>query len=174
MAELKSDEIKIDLGCGRRKRPGFIGIDRFAIVEPDIVCDVEKERLPFTDSSVSEIYSSHVFEHIQDIQAVMSECHRVLVPGARMTIQVPYWTSEGAFRDPTHVRFFTEKSFDYWQPDCECAYYASSAPFEIVSVNLELHPSMLVRLASKIFGMRIIKAINNTVVSISFQLRPVK
>lgn len=168
------DSIRLDLGCGRRKKQGFKGVDKFSIVEPDILCDVETERLPFDDSEVSEIYSSHVFEHIRDTQSVMNECHRVLKPGGLLTIRVPYWTSEGAFRDPTHVRFFTEKSFDYWQPDCECAYYASSAPFETLSVVFELHPSPIVRLASKLFGMRLIKAINNTVVSISFQLRPLK
>lgn len=166
--------IKIDLGCGRYKKPGFIGVDKFSIVEPDVVCDVEKERLPYDDSSVAEIYSSHVFEHIQDIQFVMNELHRVLAPDGLLTIRVPYWTSEGAFRDPTHVRFFTEKSFDYWEPNNECAYYASSAPFEILDVSLELHPSFAIRLARKLFGLRLIKAINNTVTSISYQLRPVK
>jgi hypothetical protein len=98
----------------------------------------------------------------------------VLAPKGRLTIQVPYWTSEGAFRDPTHVRFFTEKSFDYWEPNCECAYYASSAPFEILDVKLELHPSPLIRLANRLFGIRPLKAINNAIVSITFQLRPVK
>ncbi|MDA0893212.1 MAG: methyltransferase domain-containing protein [Proteobacteria bacterium] len=174
MAETKSDEIRIDLGCGRRKKPGFIGIDKYSIVEPDIVCDVEIERLPFDDSSVDEIFSSHVFEHIRDIQAVMNECHRVLAPAGRLTIQVPYWTSEGAFRDPTHVRFFTEKSFDYWQPDCVCAYYASSAPFEIIKIDLELHPSPLVRLVKRIFGIRLLKAFNNMIIGISYQLKPIK
>lgn len=169
-----SDGFKLDLGCGRYKKTGYIGVDKFAVVEPDIICDVEKERLPFEDSSVSEIYSSHVFEHIEDIQTVMNEIHRVLKPGGLLTIRVPYWTSEGAFRDPTHVRFFTEKSFEYWQPNNECAYYASSAPFEILDVNLELHPSPIVKIAKAIFGLRIVKAINNTITSISYKLRPIK
>jgi ubiquinone/menaquinone biosynthesis C-methylase UbiE len=165
---------KIDLGCGRRKRNGYIGVDKFSIVEPDIVCDVEKERLPFDDSTVSEIYSSHVFEHIHDIQTVMNECHRVLAPSGQLFIQVPYWSSEGAFRDPTHIRFFSEKSFDYWQPDCECAYYASTAPYKLLKVELELHPSRLVKLAAKMFGIRSIKAFNNTIIGVSYLLQPIK
>lgn len=169
-----TEGLRIDLGCGRYKRAGFIGVDKFSVVQPDVVCDFEKEKLPFEDSSVSEIYSSHVFEHIHDIQSVMNEVHRVMAPDGLLTIRVPYWTSEGAYRDPTHVRFFTEKSFEYWQPNNECAYYASTAPFEILSVELELHPSPLVRLARRLFGLRLIKAINNTIVSVSYQLRPLK
>ena len=167
-------EIRIDLGCGRYKREGFIGVDKFPIVEPDIVCDVENERLPFGDSTVSEIYSSHVFEHIVNIQNVMNECHRVLISEGTLTIRVPYWSSEGAYRDPTHVRFFTEKSFEYWRQDSECAYYASAAPFEILRVEYEIHPSRIIKMANRIFGIRFLKAFNNTIPSISYVLKPVK
>ena len=143
-------------------------------MNPDIVCDVEKEQLPFAASTVSEIYSSHVFEHIEDIQSVMNECHRVLAPDGLLTIRVPYWSSEGAYRDPTHVRFFTEKTFEYWRPDSECAYYASSAPFELLGVEYELHPAAAVRVARKLFGLRFIKAFNNTITSIRYRLQPCK
>lgn len=172
--QTQDNDIRIDLGCGRYKKEGFIGVDKFSIVKPDIVCDVEKEQLPFAESSVSEIYSSHVFEHINDIQSVMNECHRVLAPSGLLKIRVPYWSSEGAFRDPTHVRFFTEKTFEYWRPESECAYYAASAPFKLLSIEYELHPSPAVRLASKLFGIRLIKAFNNTITSISYLLQPCK
>ncbi len=166
--------IKIDLGCGRYKREGFIGVDKFAIVNPDIVCDVENEQLPFKDSSVAEIYSSHVFEHIVDIQTVMNECFRVLAPNGTITIRVPYWSSEGAFRDPTHVRFFSEKTFEYWRQNSECAYYASAAPFEIEEVWYELHPSPVIKIVRRLFGIRFLKAFNNTITSVNYRLKPVK
>ena len=166
--------IKIDLGCGRYKREGFIGVDKFSIVNPDIVCDVENEQLPFEDSSVSEIYSSHVFEHIVDIQTVMNECYRVLAPTGTLTIRVPYWSSEGAFRDPTHVRYFSEKTFEYWRPNNECAYYASAAPFEMEELWYELHPSLAIKIVRRLFGIRFLKAFNNTITSVNYRLKPLK
>ena len=167
-------KIKLDIGCGRHKRTGYIGVDKFAIVSPDVVCDIENEKLPYEESSVSEIYSSQVFEHISDLDSVMHECHRVLHAGGVLEVIVPYWSSEGAFRDPTHVRFFSEKSFEYWKPESECAYYASSSPFRVENVKYNVHPSLFVKAAYKIFGIRLLKAFNNTIVSVEFRLRPIK
>ena len=138
------------------------------------VCDIEKESLPYPDSTVDEIYSSQVFEHLRDLNSVMDECHRVLRPNGLLHIVVPYWSSEGAFRDPTHVRFFSEKSFDYWEVGNECAYYSAVAPYKIESVEFNLHPSSLVRWVRRIFGVRFLKAFNNMIVSVEFKLRAVK
>lgn len=33
-----------------------------------------------------------------------------------MRVVVPYYTSRGAFRDPTHVRYITEDTFQYFEP----------------------------------------------------------
>ena len=52
--------------------------------------DVRK-RIPFADSSVWCIYSSHTFEHFtyEESRAVAQECHRVLRPGGVLRIVVP-------------------------------------------------------------------------------------
>ena len=44
--------IKIDLGCGINKPQGYVGIDTIDIEGVDIVRDVEKRGLPFSDNSV--------------------------------------------------------------------------------------------------------------------------
>lgn len=167
-------ELKIDLGCGRYKRDGYIGVDKFNDVSPDILCDIEKDCLPFEDSSVKEIFSSQMFEHISNINKVMDECYRILAPQGKLIVIVPYWSSEGAFRDPTHMRFFSEKSFEYWKPESECAYYASVSPFRILNVIYHLHPSKFVSFAKKLFGIRFLKAFNNTIVGIEFHMSPIK
>lgn len=46
----------------------------------------------FADASVSEIYASHVLEHLgfkHDMPAALNEFHRVLVPGGGLRIGVP-------------------------------------------------------------------------------------
>ncbi|WP_161784346.1 class I SAM-dependent methyltransferase [Aquabacterium sp. NJ1] len=171
---MRAQSLRLDLGCGRYKKSGYIGVDKFAAVSPDIVCDIEREQLPYPDGSVDEIYSSQVFEHLRDLNAVMEECHRVLRPQGLLHVTVPYWSSEGAFRDPTHVRFFSEKSFDYWEAGNECAYYASVSPYKIESVDYLLHPSVFVHWARRLFGIRFLKAFNNMIVSVEFKLRAVK
>ncbi len=45
----------------------------------------------------------------------MEEVYRVCKPGAVVYIISPYYTSRGAFRDPTHVRFIAEDTFPYFQ-----------------------------------------------------------
>lgn len=166
--------MKIDLGCGRYKTPEYIGVDMYADVEPDILCDFEKEKLPFENRSVDEIVSNHVFEHIQDLGRLMKECHRVLKVNGKLIIKVPYWMSEGAFRDPTHVRFFSDKSFDYWDPECEVSYYAKGAPFKVNKVTLLTHNNFMVKVIKSIFGIRILKLFNNVITEVEFELCPIK
>lgn len=133
--------MKLEIGCGRSKTPGFVGMDRFAFAEVDIVHELEtfpwplpNSREPIPDSSVSEIRASHVLEHVRDLTGVMEEACRILEPGGLFTIVVPYYKHEGAFADPTHVRFFTERTFHYFTEGEPLNYY-SKARFKIVSMK---------------------------------------
>ena len=47
--------------------------------------------IPFTDNSVSRIYSSHMFEHLtySEAQGLLDECMRALKPGGSFSIVVP-------------------------------------------------------------------------------------
>ena len=95
---------KLDLGCGKNKREGFIGVDRIAFEGVDQVWNLT-DRWPVDDGSVDEIHCSHVLEHftIQQRCWIMDEMYRVLKTGAQATIIVPHWSSERAYGDPTHV-----------------------------------------------------------------------
>ena len=46
----------------------------------------------YSDGSVTEIYASHVFEHLgylDDLPKALTECHRVLSSGSKLRISVP-------------------------------------------------------------------------------------
>lgn len=165
---------KVELGSGRYPKEGYITIDLYKEVNPDYVLDLETDKLPFEDNSVDELFSSQVFEHLKSHNNVMKESHRVLKKNGELIIEVPYWSSEGAFRDPTHVRFFSEKSFDYWDPDCEVAYYNMVAPYKVKKVEFILHPSPIIKLCKKLFGIRFLKAFTNFITMLRFTLTPVK
>jgi SAM-dependent methyltransferase len=108
--------LKINLGCGRDVKEGWINIDIEEGPRIDVVHDlnlVKIEPLPFPDSSVDEIYASHVMEHIPNLLDLSQELHRVAKPGARMIIRVPYGSSDDAYEDPTHVRQCYVSTFQY-------------------------------------------------------------
>jgi predicted SAM-dependent methyltransferase len=103
----------LDLGCGKRKRPGCIGIDISRDSDADFIYDIE-QGLPFPDETFQTIYAMQTLEHIHNLIHLMNECWRVLKPGGRMEISVPHKDSDEAYWDPTHVRFFTEATFNYF------------------------------------------------------------
>lgn len=103
----------LDVGCGARKLPGATGMDRLQLPGVDVVHDFNTTPWPFADGSFDLVLMNHSLEHVGDVLAVMSEVHRVLVPGGRVVIQVPYFRSIDAKTDPTHAHVFTSRTLDY-------------------------------------------------------------
>lgn len=85
----ESSGLRINLGCGRFPLAGFINVDQFEEVEPDLVADILD--LPYEAETVDEIYAGHVLEHFDgdDGEKVLSYWHSLLVPGGRISISVP-------------------------------------------------------------------------------------
>jgi len=132
--------MKIYFGCGNHRMEGFIGVDRLKTRAVDVIHDMNRFPYPFRDSTAEEVHLINVLEHLPDTIRVMEEIWRICKNEATIKINVPYYNSPGAFQDPTHVRFFTEHTFDYFTEDGALwlsAYnYYSHARFEILSVEL--------------------------------------
>ena len=96
--------IKVDIGCGSRKREGCIGLDRIAFEGVDRVLEIGTERWPFKDASVDEAYTCHFLEHLTSVERVhfCNELQRILVKGGKCQVIVPHWASCRAYGDPTH------------------------------------------------------------------------
>ena len=123
-------KVILDVGCGAFKQPGTIGVDCRLLPGVNVVCDFE-HGLPFKDGSVHFAYSIHSIEHMRDLITFMEELYRVCAPGAQVHIRTPYYTSRKAFVDPTHVRYMTEESFEYFKhPN----YYGLKTNFRTVSI----------------------------------------
>jgi len=106
----------LDLGCGKKKRPGAVGIDLNASTNPDILFDLDRFPYPIRDACVDEVYLDNALEHLEDVIRVMEEIHRILKPQGLVKVIVPYFRSHWAHIDPTHRHFFTVNSFAYFDP----------------------------------------------------------
>lgn len=145
--------LKLHLGCGKSVLPGHMGVDLSPQPGVSVVCDLSQRPWPFQDSSVETCIIFNLLEHLPNTIQVMEELWRVTMPGGLVHIQVPYYNSAGAFQDPTHVKFFTERTFDYFTVDgtTELSHYNyySHARFKID--RIEFHQrSLLKRLPRRI------------------------
>ncbi len=82
----------------------------------DVLCHLDRGRLPFRDNSFDEVRALHVIEHVADVIATMEEFHRVTRPGGTIFLVTPHYTDYSSFRDPTHRWHLNTESFLYFYP----------------------------------------------------------
>jgi len=82
--------MKLHLGCGNKKIPGFINIDSRQEVNPDLIEDVSSLE-SITSNSVELIYACHVLEHFNRFKykEVLKRWFDVLQPNGILRISVP-------------------------------------------------------------------------------------
>lgn len=110
--------MKLNLGAGGRCLPGWVNVDRVQLPGIDQVWDLDLPVWPVQSGAVEEITARDVFEHVADPIRFMVECHRVLMDKGMLWIRTPNIALSlgDAFTDPTHRRFPTWNTFDYWVP----------------------------------------------------------
>jgi len=118
-----SDKKVLDIGCGQRKLPGSVGMDVVENSEADVVHDASVMPWPFEDNSFDLVFANHFVEHVDDLLAFFNEVHRILKPGGRFIMQVPYFRRTDAYADITHRHFFTSQSLDYIVKDTKLSAY---------------------------------------------------
>lgn len=101
-----TSDLKIHLGCGSLIKPGWVNID---VTHDNVPPETNGTRfiaydlrlgLPLDDLSVTHIYSSHFFEHLDYKYSLklLKECHRVLRHGGLFRIALPdFRASFGAY-----------------------------------------------------------------------------
>jgi glycosyltransferase involved in cell wall biosynthesis len=109
--------IRLNLGCGRDIKRDWVNLDCMKLPGVDVVANLDdclNNSLPFSESSVHEIYASHLIEHIRYSLPLMQELYRIAKPDAKATFRLPYGSSDEAFEDPTHVKQYFLNSFGYF------------------------------------------------------------
>ena len=86
----------------QNKREGFKSVGDVAGKNVDFVFDLEKfPWTQFKDNSVEEVSVYHYAEYTKDLIKFMEEIWRICEEEAKVTIVAPYYTSLGAWQDPT-------------------------------------------------------------------------
>jgi len=174
------NESKLDLACGNNKKEGFKGIDVVKLPEVDYVVDLQVYPWPIESNSADEIYCSNYIEHIPhlNVKGVLkesnsfeefksklldskdglidffNEVYRILKPGGKITIVVPYYSSERAYGDPTHVRYIPDFLCYYlskkWRDDNKLEHYGLTCDFDLNNdITLSYHISNELTLKSE-------------------------
>jgi SAM-dependent methyltransferase len=145
------DDVRhLELGCGANKREGFFGIDIAPGPAVDLVLDIEREALPFADSSIERVYSSHTFEHLEapgsPIQT-LREIMRVAKHGAEVEIWTPFGKSDDALLFG-HKVFYTETHWKHVCFEYDDFYFGENVPGRFIWRRTQylIYPEILERL----------------------------
>ena len=105
---------RLDVGCGKQKEKNFTHyLDKFKYGF-NKVFDLESgKKLPYKTNFFDFINCRNTLEHLNNVEFVMREIHRILKVGGKVKITVPYYRHPNAVQ-PLHKRYFSWQSMNYW------------------------------------------------------------
>lgn len=131
--------MKLNLGCGKSRREGWVNVDVVDAPGVDLVADLDGPELAslLGEDSVSESIGEHVIEHLTRPLDFMGALWSVTEPGGTATFETPYGSSDDAWEDPTHVRPYFMNSWGYFsQPFYFRADYGYTADWRVTELVL--------------------------------------
>ncbi len=127
----------VDLGCGRDKVAGAVGVDFAGNAVADVRHDLDAYPYPFADSSFEVVVLRNVIEHVRNVVGLMEEVHRIGCGGADVLITTPHFSSLYSYQDPTHVRHLALDSMDYFTERTSHSNFYTSARFRMLARGLD-------------------------------------
>lgn len=107
--------MKLDIGCGLNKHPGFLGIDIKPFAGADLIWDINKV-IPLPDHCIEFIMASRSLCYVDDLFNVLADLYRLCVHKAVVCILAPYAHHFNHVSNPYLKQRFDESSPRYWTP----------------------------------------------------------
>ena len=106
--------MKLNLGCGEMRLPGYVGVDCYQGPAVDVVCDLTRHPWPFESDSADAAVTWHFLEHLPgpELDLAMREIFRILRGGGTLYVKVPF-KEKGPF-NPYHYHVFDRSTFNAW------------------------------------------------------------
>jgi SAM-dependent methyltransferase len=81
--------MRLNIGCGSRRLPGYTGVDAVTRSGADIVAPAN--LIPLPDGCADEILAVHLWEHfyLWECDGVIAEWRRLLKPGGQLVLELP-------------------------------------------------------------------------------------
>lgn len=93
---------KLNLGCGFKKKDGYLNVDVGDFCQPDIEIDLAKEEWPWEDGAVGEVTFDFSLEEMgetkSDLMHIIRQLYRVCAPNSKVFIRALH---------PSHDEFAT-------------------------------------------------------------------
>ena len=97
--------MKLNIGSGSKRYPGYLNVDMDAGSNPDFIVDLEKDIYPFDDNSIDHVLAHHVLEHMGDgFFHCIKELYRISKHDTIIDVRVPHPKHDTFLIDPTHKR----------------------------------------------------------------------
>lgn len=139
---------KLHIGCGDEILPGYVNSDIIDLPGVDIVHNVMNFPWPWGDGSMDEIRAKDLIEHLpthtsnyeSTIIKFIEQAHRILRPKGILWMQTPSWEADFLWIDPSHVRGFDVRSFDFFDPTTDFGRstgFYSKCKFKVSATQLE-------------------------------------
>lgn len=109
----------LNLGAGNKLIDGAVNHDQVKHrPEIDIVWDLNVLPWPWKDESFDFVVVRAVLEHLQmTLFQSMDECWRLLRPGGKVYLKIPYWRHDHSFADPSHYWQFSLETVHFFDPE---------------------------------------------------------
>ena len=133
--------MKLNLGCGRDIKKGYVNVDLYTTPGVDVTCDLSRLPWQWKAESVDEVIMLDFLEHFPyaKTNAILAEVYRILKSDAPVEIQVPSFEecskamnrAVGMLCNKCGFKFADEISLR-----CLCQ-QCGQAPFEIAEAGMK-------------------------------------
>ena len=103
---------KLNLGCGKDVREGWVNLDVVRNKGVDVVWDLEAFPYPFKDNEFDYVLMDMSLEHLSYPEKTLREIWRITKKDAVVEINVPHFSCWQTWGDITHRRGFNHGSLN--------------------------------------------------------------